>query len=77
MKKSIENFDKLGRQHGVQIDYYSNGNILCIGNFNHGKLNGYRGSFNPYNLIHFKQYLDMNKCIYGEYHLINQIQINI
>ena len=45
MNKDIRNYDKQGKRHGIQIDYFSNGNIKWIDNYHHGKLNGYEAWF--------------------------------
>ena len=78
MKNDIRNYDKNGNWHGLQITYWSNGNIRWITNYHHGKLNGYEAWFNPDNSINFKSYWNMTKWIYEEDHEWNkQIQINI
>ncbi len=77
MKNNITNLDKQGKLHGLQIDYYSNGNIMCITNYHHGLWHGYRVSFNQDKTTYFKGYCNMDKLIYSENHYHNQTKINI
>ena len=78
MKKDIENYNKQGNLHGVQIHYLLNGNIRWIRNYYHGLWHGYRVSFNLDNSIFNKQYWNMDKVLYIEDHeWSKQIQIKI
>ena len=77
MKDNIRNKDKQGKRHGKKISYHPNGNIRWISNFHHGKRHGYLAWFYKDKSIQFKQYCNMGKWIYDEYHYDNQIQINI
>ena len=75
---NIRNFDENGKIHGLQIDYYPNGNILAITNYHHGKPNGYQGWFKSDKSISYKEYYDMDKLIYVEGHRWSeQIEITI
>ncbi len=77
MKQDIINYDKQGRYHGEQIEYYSNGNVFLITHNYHNKWNGYRAWFKRDKSIHFKQYWKMSKLIYIEDHGYEKININI
>ena len=78
MSKDIENIDKQGNRHGLQIECWTNGNIWLIENLYHGLWDGYDATFNRDKSIRYKTYWNMNKWLYDENHWFNnQIEIKI
>ena len=77
MNKDIRIRDKQGKLHGKQIDYFSNGNINFIENYNHGLRHGYLVYFNTDKSIEYKLYFNMGNRIYKESHWTKQIKIKI